>query len=92
MKVNFFATLRQVVGAKTVDFSLPEGGNVRQLLDEMIRRYPTLRRELLNEEGQLYGHVHVFINGRDVPFLEDRMDTQLSETDTISVFPAVGGG
>jgi molybdopterin synthase sulfur carrier subunit len=92
MKVSFYATLRQVVGAKTVDFDLPAGSTVQQLLDEMIRRYPGLRRELLDENGELYRHVHIFVNGRDATFLERGLDAELSHEDTLGVFPAVGGG
>lgn len=92
MKVNFYATLRQVVGLKTVDFPLPEGATVGQLVDEMIRCYPGLRRELLDEHGQLYRHVHVFVNGRDAQFLDKGLDTPLDADDNLGVFPAVGGG
>lgn len=92
MKVSFYATLRQVIGSKTVEFDLPEGITVQQLLDEMIRFYPALKHELLNEAGELYQHVHIFVNSRDAAFLERGMESILSEDDTIGVFPAVGGG
>ncbi|HEX7973937.1 MAG TPA: ubiquitin-like small modifier protein 1 [Anaerolineales bacterium] len=92
MKVTFYATLRQVVGGKSVDFSLPENATVGKLLEEMIRCYPPLQRELLNEQGELYPHVHFFINGRDAPYLENGLDTPLHPEDIITVFPAVGGG
>jgi len=92
MKVNFYATLRQVVGQKTVDFVLPVDPSVKDLLDEMLRRYPALRPELIDEEGSMFAHVHIFVNGRDAPFLEDALDTRLKEEDVIGVFPAVGGG
>jgi molybdopterin converting factor small subunit len=65
---------------------------VRQLLGEILRLYPALRRELLNDKGELYGHVHIIVNGRDVPYLQDQMETVLAADDVISVFPAVGGG
>ena len=92
MKVSFYATLRQVVGTKTVDFPLPAGATVRQLVEEMIRCYPGLRRELLDEQGRLYRHVHVFVNGRDAQFLEEGLDISLEPNDSLGVFPAVGGG
>lgn len=92
MKVHFYSTLREVVGQKTVDFDLPEGVTIKQLVDEVVHQYPLLKRELLDEQGDLYRHVHVFVNGRDVPFLEDRVETPLSSRDKISIFPAVGGG
>jgi sulfur-carrier protein len=92
MKVNFFATLRPIVGSKSVEFEQVEGLTVRQLVQQVIHRYPALRRHLLNEQGELYPHVHVFVNGRDAPYLEYGMDTVLASTDTVNVFPAVAGG
>ena len=83
MVVNFYASLRQVVGAKSVDFSLNEGATVWQLVEEMIRSFPALKRKLLNEQEELYRHVHIIVNG---------MDSMLSLDDTIGVFPAIGGG
>ena len=92
MKVNFYATLRDVVGQKTVDIDVPESATIRQLVDAIVERYPLLRDKLLNEDDNLWGHVHVFINGRDAPFLEDEMQTVIKPDDSVSVFPAVGGG
>ena len=92
MKVKFFATLRRVVGEKEVQFDVPAGVTVRQLLDEMTGRFPDLRREMLDEHGQLLRHVHIFVNSRDANFLANGLDTPLKADDEIGVFPAVGGG
>ena len=91
MKVNFYATLRAVVGAKTVEFPLPEGATIGDLLAEMIRCYPALKCELLDPEGQLYQHVHIFIKGRDVMHLNG-LETRLAADESLGIFPAVGGG
>ncbi len=92
MKINFYATLRQITQERTVDFDLPEDPSVRELVEIVVTRFPPMRRELLNAEGELYPHVHVFVNGRDAPYLTDGMDTIVKATDKISIFPAVGGG
>lgn len=92
MKVSFYATLRDVTGQKTVEFDVPENASVRQLVDEITSRYPLIRDKLLLEDGSLRGYVHVFINGRDVRFLERQLDTVTEPTDFITFFPAVGGG
>lgn len=92
MKVNFYATLRQIVGQKTLELDYDHAVTIRQLLDEVIRRYPLIRRELFDENGELYRHVHVLVNGRDTPYLDNALDTLVNPDDTISVFPAVGGG
>lgn len=92
MQVNFFATLRNVVGAKTVEIPLETGATVRDLLAAMISRYPALRKELLNPAGEMYQHVHIFVNGRDANFLSAGLDTVLQPDDQAGVFPAIGGG
>ncbi len=92
MKVNFYATLRPIVGQKTVELPIEGGVTVQDVLEIIVTRYPDLRAELMDENGQLLGHVHLFINGRDAPYLDNMMETQIKTTDKIDVFPAVGGG
>ncbi|PID86836.1 MAG: molybdopterin synthase sulfur carrier subunit [Chloroflexi bacterium] len=92
MKINFYATLRPFVGQKTVELPLAEGCTVQDVLDVIVETFPPLRKELLDENGQLLSHVHLFINGRDAPYLEEMMATIIKANDKIDVFPAVGGG
>ncbi len=92
MKVNFYATLRQITGQKTVEFELPSGSTVRELVNIIIDCYPTLGHELLNEDGELWPHVHVFINGRDARYLPSGSQAVLQSGDTVNIFPPVGGG
>jgi len=92
MKVNFYATLREITGGKVVEIPVDHGATVKELLDAIIDKFPALKKELLQEDGRLYGHVHLAVNGRDVQFLADDLDTKIMPEDEISVFPAVGGG
>lgn len=92
VKINFFATLRQITGQKTVELPLPPDVTVRQLVEEVVTHFPPMRPELLDEADELHRHVHVFVNGRDAPFLSEGMETIIKPTDTINIFPAVGGG
>lgn len=92
MQINFYATLRPIVGGRTVQFDLGADVTVRQLVDAVVTRFPPLRKELLNAEGNLYPHVHVFVNGRDAPYLPDGVETLIQPGDTIDIFPAVAGG
>jgi sulfur-carrier protein len=91
MDINFYATLRLITGKKTVPLDLPDGVTVREMLESCFELYPALRKELMCGE-ELHGHVHVFVNGRDVPYLEKTLETQISATDKLDIFPAVGGG
>jgi molybdopterin synthase sulfur carrier subunit len=92
MIVNYYAILRQVVGTRQVEFPLPQGCTLRQLVEEMVKRYPGLKSEMLDENGNLQSHIHIYVNGRDSVFLDGSFDSILGPDDTISIFPPVGGG
>ena len=64
----------------------------QRVLDAVIGRSPALRGDLLDETGPLHRHCHMFINGRGVPFLLEKMNTVVNPGDTVNIFPAVGGG
>ena len=92
MKINFYANLREITGGKSVELDLPGGTTVRGLLEAIVNRHPALRQKLFDEEDALFGHVHVFINGRDSHYLDRKLATELEESDTVDIFPPVGGG
>ena len=92
MKISFYATFRDIAGQKTVEIDTPENASIRQVVDAIVTRFPLMQDKLLQKNGNLWGYVHVFVNGRDAPFLDDQLETITQPTDTISVFPAVGGG
>jgi len=92
MKVHFFATLRDIAGGKTVEIPVDHGVTAREVLEAVIAKFPAMRKELLHPDGRLYGHVHFFVNGRDIQFTEDDLETRIMPEDVINVFPAVGGG
>jgi len=92
MIVNFYATLRQIAGSRQVEFPLLPDSTVRQLIAEIVRQIPALRAEMLDSQGNLHGHIHIFVNGRDSSLLDGSLDTILEPNDTISIFPPVGGG
>jgi molybdopterin synthase sulfur carrier subunit len=92
MEVHFFATLREIVGGKTVTMDVPTGATAFQLLAEITRRFPVLQPKLIDKDGNLHNYVHYFINGRDVRYLDEGMETKLNPEDIVNIFPAVGGG
>ena len=92
MKIRFYATLRRVIGGSEVEIDLPEGATIRTVLGTLFLKYPALKTELMDASGELYQHVHIFINGRDAPFVDGGLDAPLNQDDTVGVFPAVGGG
>ena len=92
MKVNFYATLRAIVGRKTVEINLPSNMTAQQIVEQVIVDYPALRPELLDENNKFYDHMKFFINGREAVYLENKMNTVIQPDDKVDIFPPVGGG
>ena len=92
MKVNFYATLRPIVGQKTVELKLPPNTTAIQLVEMFVKDYPAMRRELLDVNGQFLPHMKFFINGREAPYLPGKMETVIQPDDKVDIFPPVGGG
>ena len=92
VKVNLYATLRQMAGNKTVEIDVAEAATLRQLIASLAAHYPALRARLLDENGEVQQHVHVFVNGRDMAFLPSKIDTVIKPDDAVNIFPPVGGG
>jgi sulfur-carrier protein len=77
-----------VGGQKQVEL---DGSTVRELVDGLVGRYPSLRQQLLADDGQLNRFVNVYVNGQDVRYLSG-LDTAVSERDEIRLLPAMAGG
>lgn len=92
MRVNFYATLRPIVGQKTVELNLPRGTTAIQLVRIFVNDYPAMRRELLDNDEQFLPHMKFFINGREAVYLPDKFDTVIQPNDKVDIFPPVGGG
>ncbi len=92
VKVNFFATLRSLVGQKTVEVDIPEDATVRDLAEILAQRYPALRPHLFQEDGHLHHSTHILLDGRDFIYTEKQENTPLHQVKRIDIFPPVGGG
>jgi len=92
MNVNFYATLRPIVGQKTIQVDMPPGSTARQLIDLVISDYPAMEPELIDEHGNFRSHMKMFINGREVVYLEGEFGYIMQPTDKVDIFPPVGGG
>ena len=67
-----------------------EGENVRELLDDLMDRFPSLRRQLW-EDGDIAPFVNVYVEGEDVRTLEG-LETEVSPGSTVILLPAMAGG
>ncbi len=91
MQVRFYADLRSVVGATTVDVPDEESGTAGAVMRHLATAYPGLREKLWNDEGAWTGYVTVLVNGRHMQYLQG-LETPLRPSDQLSMFPPIGGG
>jgi molybdopterin converting factor small subunit len=69
---------------------LAEGATVRELLDDLMARFPSLREQIVEDDG-LAPFVNVYVDGEDVR-TRDGLDTAVDESDTVILLPAMAGG
>ena len=67
-----------------------EGGTVRELLDDLMARFPGLRTQL-GEDDDIAPFVNVYVEGEDVRTL-DGLDTLVATGSTVILLPAMAGG
>jgi molybdopterin converting factor small subunit len=87
-KVRIPPTLREQTGGERE--ILAEGDTVRDLLDDLMGQFPTLRRQLV-EDGDLASFVNVYVEGEDVRTLEG-LETEVRPGSTVTLLPAMAGG
>lgn len=91
MNVHFYATLRAIVGGKTVEFDLPDGATVRDLLEAATGRFPALGPLIWKEGRELGEYIKVFVDGREIRHLQ-MLATPVSPDASLDIFPPVAGG
>jgi sulfur-carrier protein len=92
MQINLYATFRLHAGVRRFDLDLPDGVTLKQAIEAIVEQYPVLHNHWLDEYGNLYAHVHAFINGVDAGTLPDGLNTPLKPADVLDFFPPVAGG
>ncbi len=91
MEIRLYATLRQIVGAKTVTVETQRGQTVGDALRALTKQHPKLTPSIWHDDGTLAGHVAVMLEGRDIRHLNG-VNTPVGEAQHLDVFPPVGGG
>ena len=81
-------TLRQETGGERQVTA--SGGTVREVLDDLIARFPGLRAQLV-EDDDIAPFVNVYVEGEDVRTL-DGLETPVQDGDTVILLPAMAGG
>jgi sulfur-carrier protein len=67
-----------------------DGDTVRELLDDLVSRFPALRPQLV-ENGDIAPFVNVYVEGEDVRTREG-LETEVRPGSTVILLPAMAGG
>jgi molybdopterin converting factor small subunit len=87
--VNLPTVLRSHAGgAKAVSV---EGSTVGEVLAALGGEYPGISGQVIDSDGSLHKFVNVYLNDDDVRYLSS-LDTPVTDSDEISILPAVAGG
>ncbi len=87
-RVRIPPTLRsETEGQREVE---ARGRTVRELLDDLMGRFPALRGQLL-EDDDLAPFVNVYVEGEDVR-TKNGLDTSVDDGSTVILLPAMAGG
>jgi sulfur-carrier protein len=79
IRVQFYAQLSDLIGMREQEVDLPKGGTVKDLLDEIYTRQPSLR-----------AHDKSILIGVGVEFAD--RDYKVKRGDEIAIMPPVQGG
>jgi molybdopterin synthase sulfur carrier subunit len=86
VRVRLPSALRSYAGgAPALDV---EGETIGDVLDELDRRFPAVGRRVLDEQGRVRRHVHVYIGDKPMRGSGDLVPAGVE----VSVLPAVSGG
>jgi MoaD family protein len=92
MRIKLYATLRNAADGKLIELETPPAATVRDVLSTVAAQKPKLGAEIFDAHGNLRDIIRVLLNGRQIEYLPDGIETRLSNTDELDLFPPVGGG
>jgi len=89
VEITLYGALARIAGEKTSDL---EASTLKEAIGVLTENYgEQLKNRIYDERGNLRRFVNIYVNGRDIRFL-NHLDTELNDEDKISIIPAVGGG
>lgn len=67
------------------------GGNISEVMQDLVQQYPTLRPHLFNGEGRLRPFVNLFVGENNVNDLQG-LETPLAADARVLLIPSIAGG
>jgi molybdopterin synthase sulfur carrier subunit len=74
-----------------IDTVFVAGATLKEVIDNLESGYPGIKERLCNEHGAIRTFVNIYHNNEDVRF-KSGLNTDIKDTDEISIVPAIAGG
>lgn len=68
-----------------------EGETVREIIEELERRFPGMRFNICSDTGELRPYVNIFIEKENIRYMQG-LDTLIPPGARIRILPSVAGG
>ncbi|NLB83565.1 MAG: MoaD/ThiS family protein [Synergistaceae bacterium] len=89
MKVEFFATIRELTGDKEI--TVEKAAAMGDLLRLLLQRYGASLGDKIFDGEKLSDDITILVNGMHIASTGG-LETPLSDGDEVAIFPIVGGG
>jgi len=91
--VKAFATIRESIGEfGKISLEFPEHVTVKNLIEVLSKNFgERFNSEVLDDNGLPKKTIKIFVNGRDIEFL-DGLSTILKDEDEVALIPPIAGG
>ena len=66
------------------------GHTVREVIEDIDRRYPGFKKECIDEQGRLHGFLEIYINQESA--FPDELKRKVNDNDEITILTVIGGG
>jgi MoaD family protein len=91
IRVRFYGDVKTYVGKRWTTIEIPEGSNVRHLIEALDGEVEADLSGKLLKEGWIGNLVRVLVNGKHIVHSKG-LDTALRDGDLVVMMPVTGGG
>ncbi|MEM3732983.1 MAG: MoaD family protein, partial [Candidatus Bathyarchaeia archaeon] len=89
---KLYGDLKAKANKNEIEFNMLEGAKVKDLLLIISKEFnEEFKEALLDSSGKLKPTIIMLVNGRNIDFI-NKLETQLTDGDVVSLVPAVFGG
>ena len=92
IQVRFIATLRHLLGVKSVDLEIPRPMKLLEVLNLLAEKHgEKFRKAIFDENGKVKSEFLILVNDVEISVLNG-LNTEISDGDVITLLPTIHGG